>query len=153
MWSLPGQDGGRGGLTGVFSPAVRFWPRGNWSYTIYRMRCTRWLVVGTKKGGGAWSTARNGGGRGGAPMFPPRGRRTWKNEARMSIMGSWGCYSGTWFGWRWGGRGSSAWRWLGFLRRRRRHGFLRFRPRRRASLATVGRRASRGGEEALECWN
>jgi hypothetical protein len=40
-------------LTGVFSPATR----GNGSYTTYRMRCTCWWVVDTKKGGGTRSTA------------------------------------------------------------------------------------------------
>jgi hypothetical protein len=35
------------------------------------------------------------GGREGASMFPARGRRTWRNGARMSIVESWGCYSRT----------------------------------------------------------
>jgi hypothetical protein len=122
MWPLPGQDGARGGLTGVFSPAARFWRGANGSYTIYEMKCTRWRVMGTRKGSGAWLSARNGGGRSGAPVFLARGRRTWKNEARMSIVESWGCYSGTWFNWRWGGRGSSTVRGLGLLQRWRRHG-------------------------------
>jgi hypothetical protein len=37
------------------------------------MGCICWWVVGTKKGSGAKSTARNGGGRGGASMFPVTG--------------------------------------------------------------------------------
>jgi hypothetical protein len=118
----PGQDGGHGGLTGMFSPATRVWPRRNWSYTIYRMVCTCWWVVGTKKGGGARSTARNGGGRGGASVFPVRGRRTWRDGARTSIVESWGCYFSNWFSWRWGGSGLSTWRWLGFYRWQWRHG-------------------------------
>jgi hypothetical protein len=49
---------------------------GKRSYTTYRMRCTCWWVMDTKKGGGARSTARNGGGRGGASVHPMKGQQT-----------------------------------------------------------------------------
>jgi hypothetical protein len=46
MWPLPGQDGGRGGLTGVFSPAVRFLVRGK------RVLYDLWNAVHTLVGDG-----------------------------------------------------------------------------------------------------
>jgi hypothetical protein len=62
--------------------------RGNGSNTIYRTRCTRWWVMGTKKGGGAGSTATSGGGRGGALVFPGgAGERGRMERARAS----WSC--------------------------------------------------------------
>jgi hypothetical protein len=40
---------------------------------------------------GAGPTKRDGGGRGGASVFPARGWRTWIDRARMSTVGMWRC--------------------------------------------------------------
>jgi hypothetical protein len=124
----------------MFSPAARVWPRGNWSYTTYRTGCTCRWVVGTKGSGGARSTVRNGGGRDGVSVFPARGRRTWRDGARTSIVESWGCYSRTWFGRRWCGRGSSTVRRLGFHRWQWRHGISSIPVEERAKLSEGGLR-------------
>jgi hypothetical protein len=40
---------------------------------------------------GAGPAMRDGDGRGGASVFPVRGRRTWIDRARMSTVGMWRC--------------------------------------------------------------
>jgi hypothetical protein len=106
----------------------------------YRMGCTCRWVVSTKGSGGARSTARNGGGRDGASVFPARGRRTWRNGACTSNVELWGCYSCTWFGRRWGGNGSSTVRRLGFHRQQWRHGISSIPAEERAKLGEGGLR-------------
>jgi hypothetical protein len=122
----------------VFSLTARVWPRGNWSYMIYRMGRTGWWVVGTKKGGGARSTARNGGGRGGASVFPARvskhggmerTRASWSRADVISVPSlagggvEGGCRRGGGSGFT-GGNGGTV--------------FLRFRPKREQSSMRVG---------------
>jgi hypothetical protein len=89
---------------------------------IYGASSVCWWVMCSRSSGGAWPATRDGGGRGGASVFPPRGRRTWTEEARISIMGVWGCVSRTQFGRRRGGRWSSTVRWTSGSSGERRHG-------------------------------
>jgi hypothetical protein len=114
----PALDGGRGGLSGTFSPAARSPAGKDRPSMTYGTSGACWWVMCSRNSGGARPAARNGGGRGGVLLFVARGQRTWTDETRMSTVGMWGCDCSTQFGRRWVGRGLSTVRWTsGFNRR------------------------------------
>jgi hypothetical protein len=112
---------------------------------IYGASSVCWWVMCLRSSGGAWPATRDGGGRGGASAFPARGRRTWIEEARMSIVGVWGCVSRTQFGWRQGGRWSSMVRWTSDSFGEQRHGVVSIPAKGSQRLDQSGSEGWRGG--------
>jgi hypothetical protein len=61
-------------------------------------RGTHWTKRGSTDRGETLPTARRGGGRGGTPSFPAKGRRTRGSSVRTSTSKVWGVDFRTWFG-------------------------------------------------------
>jgi hypothetical protein len=95
---LPGLDMAGRSASGEFPPAARSPARKDRSSMISGRRGTHWTKRGSTDRGATVPTARRGGGRGGTPSFPGKGRRTRGSSARTSTSKVWGVDFRTWFG-------------------------------------------------------